>query len=101
VKSVTLIPYLGYGWIITLESSIFPNQSTYMVTIFDFLAYTCDYFVNMCAVVLSSKKAWLNYKHLYYVYRYICKGNAQDDKFIHAPTLIFEEVQELLRVTNL
>jgi hypothetical protein len=62
VKSVTFIPYSGYGQIITLEYSIFPNQSIYMITISDFPACTCDYFVNMCAATLSSKKAWLNCK---------------------------------------
>jgi hypothetical protein len=101
VKSMTLIPYLGYGRIITLEFGIFSNQSTNMLTISDFPACTCDHFVNMCTTALSSRKAWLDYKPLYYVYRYICKTNAEDDKFIHASTLSFEEVQDFLRRTNL
>jgi hypothetical protein len=93
VKSVTLIPYPGYGQIITLEFGIFSNKSTNMITISNFPVCTCDHFVNMCAVALSSRKAWL--------YQYICKANAEDDKFIHAHTLSFEEVQELLHGTNL
>ena len=101
MKSVTFIPYLGHGRIITLESSIFSNQSTNMIMIYDFPTCTCDHFVNMYAAALSSRKAWLNYKHFYYVYLYICKTNAEDDKFMHAFTFNFEEVQDFLRGTNL
>ena len=96
VKNVRLVPYPGYGRIITLDSRNYPNQKTYKITVCDFPSCTCDDFVTMSSGALGRRKAWVNCKHLYYVYRFYCKANAEDDKFIHASSLSFNEVQYLL-----
>ena len=101
VKNVTPIPYPGYGRIITLDSGIYPKQKTYLVSLCDFLSCTCEDFVTMSSGALGKRKAWVNCKHLYYVYRFLCKANSEDDKFIHAPSLSFDEIQLLLRNSSL
>ena len=50
-------------------------------------------------MVVASIGTWgqyVNYKHFYYIFRYFCKMNSQDDKFIHFLTLGFNEVKQLL-----
>ena len=34
----------------------------------------------------------LNCKHHYYVFRFLCKMDYENDKFIHAPTCTYNEV---------
>ena len=97
VKNVRLVPYPSYGRIITLDSGDYPNQKTYKITVCDFPSCTRDDFVTMRSGALGRRKAWMNCKHLYYVYRFHCRANAKDDKFIQAPSLSFNEVQYLLR----
>jgi hypothetical protein len=92
VKNVTPIPYPGYGRIITMDSGIYPKQKTYIVALCDFPSCTCEDFVTMSSGALGKRKAWVNCKHLYYVYRFLCKANSMDDKYIHAPSLSFDEV---------
>jgi hypothetical protein len=96
VKNVRPVLYLGYGRIITLDSGDYPNQKIYKITVCDFPSCTCDDFVTMSSGMLGRRKVWVNCKHLYYVYRFYCKANAKDDKFIHAPNLSFNELQYLL-----
>lgn len=101
VDSVVIIPYLGYGRVLTLISGIFPNQKVYRITISDFPACTCEDFITMSTAALGSRKSWVNCKHLYYVFRFICKANLENDKYIHAPSLSFDEVKLLLVGSNL
>jgi hypothetical protein len=101
VDSVVVIPYPGYGRVITLISGIFPNQKVYRITISDFPACTCEDFITMSTAALGSRKSWVNCKHLYYVFRFICKANLENDKYIHAPSLSFDEVKLLLVGSNL
>ena len=101
VKNVTSIPYPGYGRIITLDSGIYPNQKTYQITLCDFPSCSCDDFITMSSGALGKRKAWVNCKHLYYVYRFLCMANVEDDKYIHAPSLSFKEIQQLLRRNQL
>ena len=101
VESVVVIPYPGYGRVITLMSGIFPNQKVYRITVSDFPACTCEDFITMSTAALGSRKSWVNCKHLYYVFRFICKAKLEDDKYIHAPSLSFDEVKLLLVGSNL
>ena len=101
VKSVTPIPYPGYGRIITLDSGIYPTQKTYQISLCDFPACTCDDFVTMSTGALGKRKPWVNCKHMYYVYRFLCRANTEDDKYIHAPSLSFNEIRQLLDGTDL
>ena len=38
------------------------------------------------------------YKHLYYVFRFLCKVDYESDMFIHAPTYTYNEVMWLLEL---
>jgi hypothetical protein len=39
-------------------------------------------------------------KHLYYVFRILCKVDYKSDKFIHAPTYTYNEVMRLLELAS-
>ena len=39
-------------------------------------------------------------KHLYYVFRFLCKVDYGNDKFIHAPTYSYNEVMRLLELVG-
>ena len=44
---------------------------------------------------IGKKAKWVYYEHLYYVFRILCKVDYESDKFIHAPTYIYNEVMRL------
>ena len=39
---------------------------------------------------------YINSKHLYYILHYLCKLDYKKDTFIHAPTLNWDEVKQVL-----
>jgi hypothetical protein len=39
-------------------------------------------------------------KHLYYVFRFLCKVDYDIDKFIHAPSYFYNEVMRLLELSS-
>jgi hypothetical protein len=96
VLGVTVLPFPGLGAIISLESEVEPNNKVYRITISHFPECTCPDFLNMAMALLGKWGQYVNCKHLYYIFRYFCKMNCQDDKFIHSPSLSFTEVKQLL-----
>ena len=42
----------------------------------------------------------LDVKHLYYVFRFMCKVDHNSDKFIHVPTYIYNEIMRLLKLVG-
>ena len=49
---------------------------------------------------MGKKGQWVSCKHLYYVFRYLCKVDYAIDKIIHAPTFNCNEVMHLLKLVG-
>jgi hypothetical protein len=96
VLGVTVLPFPGLGAIISLESRVEPDKKVYRITISHFPECTCPDFLNMVVASIGKRVPYVNCKHLYYIFRYFCKMNCEDDKFIHSPSLSFNEVKQLL-----
>ena len=96
ILEVTLLPLLGLGTIVELETGSTCNKNAYQVTMGQLSTCTCPDFVNMAVSAIGGQQQYVNCKHLYYLYRYFCKMDVQKDKFIHAPSYSFSEVRELL-----
>lgn len=95
-KNRTLVPAPGLGCIIHLEVQKPMGPELYLVTIGKFPECSCPNFKEMKMKSFRLNKAWVNCKHLYYVYRTICKLDELKDPFIHAATLSFNEVKRAL-----
>ena len=93
VFSVTVLPFLGLGAIILLQSRVESNQKVYRITISHFTECTCPDFQNMAIVLIGKQGQYVNCKHLYYIFHYFCKMNREDDKFIHSSCFSFSEVK--------
>jgi hypothetical protein len=96
VLSVTVLPSLSFGAIISLESGVEPNKKVYRITISLFPECPCSDFLNMAVAAIGKRGQYVNCKHLYYIFRYFCKMNCEDDKFIHSLSFSFNEVKQLL-----
>ena len=93
---MTLVPPPGLGAIVVLQTGVEPKQNVYRVTVSTFPSCTCPDFVNMVVSAIGGRAQYANCKHLYYLYRYFCKMDIHDDKFIHAPSYSFNELKVLL-----
>jgi hypothetical protein len=96
VLGVTVLPFPGLGAIISLESGVEPDKKVYRITISHFPECTCPDFLNMVVASIGKRAPYVNCKHLYCIFRYFYKMNREDDKFIHSPSLSFNEVKQLL-----
>ena len=96
ILGVNIIPYPGLGAIITLQSGVEPHHMIYRVTLGNFPSCTCLHFTGMASASLGKRGKYVNCKHLYYIFRYLCKVDLKKDKFIHAPSLSMDEVMNLL-----
>jgi hypothetical protein len=97
VVGITPILYLEFGVLINIVSK---EDITYRVTIGDMPHCTCFDFNKMSSQSLGNKEKWVYCKHLYYVFRFLCKMNYDSDKFIHAPTYSYNEVMRLLKLAG-
>jgi hypothetical protein len=97
VVGITAIPYPGFEMLINIVSK---EDITYRVTIGDMPHCTCFDFKKMSSQSLGNKEKWVYCKHLYYVFRFLCKLNYDSDKFIHAPTYSYNEVMRLLELAG-
>jgi hypothetical protein len=97
VVGVTAIPYPGFGVLINIVSK---EDISYRVTIGDIPHCTCPDFTKMSSQSLGKKGKWVYCKHLYYVFRFLCKVDYDSDKFIHAPTYSYNEVMRLLELAG-
>ncbi len=70
VVGVIPIPYRGYGCIISI---VFKEEKTYLVSIADIPQCTCPDFAKMLSLAVGKRGQWVSCKHLYYVFRYLCK----------------------------
>jgi hypothetical protein len=97
VVGVTAIPYPGYGVIINIVSKV---DITYRITISDIPHCTCPDFTKMSSQALRKKGKLVYCKHLYYVFRFLCKVHYESNKFIHASTYTYNEVMRLLELVG-
>jgi hypothetical protein len=96
VLGVIVLPFLGLGAIISLESRVELDKKVYRITISHFPECTCPDFLNMAVTSIGKRGQYVNCKHLYYIFRYFCKMNCENEKFIQSPSLSFNEVKQLL-----
>jgi hypothetical protein len=96
LRQVTMILHPGFGCIITLDSGVLPKVQQYMITIGSFLDCCYEYFKDMAAKSLGKRGQWANCKHLYFVFTVLGSLEINRDAFIHAPSLSFNEVKQVL-----
>jgi hypothetical protein len=96
IRKVTMIPHLGYGCIVTLDSRTPPKVQQYLITIGTFLECSCEFFKDMATKSLGKCGGWANCKHLYFVFIVISSLKSKRDAFIHAPTFSFNDVKQIL-----
>ena len=96
VVGVTVIPYPGFGVIINIVSK---QDITYHVTIGDIPHCTCPDFTKMSSQALEKKETGV-LQTSYYVFTFLCKVDNESDKFIHAPTYMYNEVIHLLELVG-
>lgn len=63
----------------------------------------CTYldFTKMSTHGLGKRMEWVYYKYPNYEFRFMCKADYDIDKFIHAPTFTYNEVNQLLVLANI
>lgn len=91
----TAISYLGYGDILMIASK---DEKQYLVSIVDIPQCSCSNFTRMSSLAMGKRGQWVLCKHLYYLFRYVCKADETTDKFIHAPTFNYNEVMCLFEL---
>ena len=96
ITVVNLLPYPGLGAIITLSSGTDSNEKVYNITLCNFPSCTCPHYGSMNGTSIGKRGMYINCKHLYYIFRYLCKLDYKKDTFIHAPTLSWDEVKQVL-----
>lgn len=61
---------------------------------------TCTDFIKLSSMALGKKGKWGHYKYMYYEFKFICKVNYDNDKYIHTPTYIYNKVMKLLELAS-
>ena len=96
ILKVTMVPHPGFGCIVSMASGTDPNVQNYMLTISSYPDCNCPNFSEMKLRCLGKRGIWANCKHLYFIFTVICNLQPASDVFIHAPTLSFNEVKQVL-----
>ena len=94
---VIAITYTRFGMIINIVSK---ENIAYCVTIGEIPHYSCPNFTKMSSQSLGKKRKWVYCKHLHDMFRFMCKVDYDNDKFIHAPTYTYNKVMRLLELAN-
>ena len=97
VVGVTPTPYPRYKCIISIVSK---EEKTYLVSMVDISQWSCPNFAKMLSLAVGKRVHWVPCKHLYYLFRYLCKIDYATDKLIHAPTFSYNEVIRLLELAG-
>ena len=98
ILRVLLVPPSALGCIVSLESKGAREVKTYMLTVGAFLSCSCPDFKKMLGMSLGKRGAWLNCKHLYYIFNIVCELDPDEDIFIHAPSFSWNEVKRVVQV---
>lgn len=89
VVGMTGNPYLGYSCIITIVPKEGENLPHGIANI---PQCTWPNFAKMLSLALGKRGQWVSFKHLYCVFKYLCKVDYGTNKFIHTPTFNYNEV---------
>ena len=95
---VTAIPIQAFKVLIDIFAK---EDITYRVTIGNISHCTCPNVTKMSSHALGKKGKLIYYKHLSYMFRFLCKVDYESDKFIHAPTYTYNEVMRLLEFVGI
>ena len=83
VLGVNVIPYLDSTVLINIISK---EDIGYRVTIDNMFHYSCPDSQKKSSQSLRKNGKWVCSRHLYYVFRFLCKVDVDSDKFIHVVT---------------
>jgi hypothetical protein len=97
ILKLTMIPQLGFGCIITLQSKSEPRPPIYQVIVSYLPECNCAYFLDMISKIGRKQNSYINCKHLYYIFIKVFNLDADVNFFIHAPTFRFNEVKFILK----
>ena len=97
VVGIIAIPYPRFKVLINIVSK---KDIMYRVIIGDMPHCTCLDFTKMSSQSLEKNETWVYCKHLYYMFRFLCKVDYDSDKFIHAPTYSYNKVIQLLELAR-
>ena len=98
ILRLLLVPPTALGCIVSLESKGAREVKTYMLTVGAFPSCSCPDFKKMLGMSLGKRGAWLNCKHLYYIFNIVCELDPDEDIFIHAPSFSWNEVKRVVQV---
>ena len=96
ILRVTMIPQLGFGCIVTLQSKPSPRNSTYQLTLSSLPDCTCPAFKETMSKFGRQGVPFKHCKHLYFILVNVCSLDPHVDLFIHAPTFSFNEIKKIL-----
>lgn len=99
IPSIMMVPSPGLGAVIDFVSKKGADEEAriYKVSIGTFPECTCPSFTNMFVSFKGNGRgAYGNCKHLYYIFRVVCGLDRDKDRFVHAPTLSFNEIKRIL-----
>ena len=97
VVGITAIPYPDFGVRINI---ITKQDITYHVTIGDIPIARVQTLQKCPLKHWERWKKWMYCKHLYYVFSFLCKVDYESNKFIPAPTYMYNEVIRLLELAG-
>ena len=95
INQVTPIPYPVNGGIVLLHYKKAQRTTDYRLTIGTTPDCSCEDFKDMF-VQTKKRGAWYYCKHLYYIFCVLYEFHVEDDHFVHAPTLSFNEVKKVM-----
>ena len=96
ILKVTMIPQLGFGCIISLQSKPSPTDSVYQLTVSSYPDCTYPAFKETMSKFGRRGFAYKHCKHLYYILVKVCALDPEVDLFIHAPTFSFNKIRLVL-----
>lgn len=90
VVEVIVVPYQRFK---VINNIVFKEAYSYYVTIGDIPQCTCPNFIKLSSMTLGrNERKWVNCKHLYYMFTFLCKVDWDNDKFMHTPTYKYNEI---------
>jgi hypothetical protein len=97
VNGVTVIPWPGYGCVITLVTG---THHAYPISVSDFLQYFCPNFIKMNARTFKRNRKWVYCKHVY-IFQHLYKVDYTIETFIHSLNFSFKEVMRILKFAGI
>jgi hypothetical protein len=100
ITGVSLLPYLGLGAIIMFLSKTASNEKVDNITLCNFSSCICLHYRSMNGTSIGNCGMYINYKHLHYIFQYLCKLDYKKYTFIHVPPLSWDEIKQVFVVAG-